>query len=761
MYQARFTPSPQLPTTHCHACPYHIGQARPERLIQGYLSPSMSSSNQSETASCSEEMYPISHASSPGCHVCSTAKRSQCQAFESQASISHTPSPQSHPPSRISQSPYCTLHPQVSTGKAVMVQSHIGQQRDTSSSQVQDAHGVYDQSTGKASYPVHGPFAIREQQYQTEHGTSSRTTLEVEAQTSNSADTRSYLFQQRNPMCESPYQTGRHEGKSSYPVCKDLHQKTNEKVYGSTGQTSFNNQSEMSTISVQRKQSHMPCLDHGDLLDKHHTVHQNTDKTSIVDSHMSKISDRDIASSHLHGCHTPPQMTTISEDREQREHSLNDRHSLDKHHAVHQNTEKTSVVQSQLSKFGDGDTASSPDNGRHTLPGNTGQCITEISSQAPSETSGQGIVKTATSGQPLSQTNAQSFTQSPSESPHDTVHGSTDKDSVPEASNIHQCDKHSSLVQAPSQPQDNTAHGRTTRASLRITTQNDTNIREVCDTTSSRIHEQSESTVTPLAKGQDVRKKSKEPRTPSPTRSYENKTTFAGGELSENYNDYIEEDNSFNGDSAESIEMALGNSGLHGLNKISDHPIRHLFDIGQKNVKHKLTTYKVRNFLKSINMREIEIKGDGHCFTTSVIECLKDYNIYKSHEQIAVLAMEEIHSHLPHYYEFIPDGDRPTFVDTAANFFQRGHYEAEVIDCCIIATANALGVNLNIFSRQGSYTRLSVQDAERKKTNINLFFQFYSKNKTNKDAHYNAIVSAEPNTQPHKTNESTVTDKRM
>ena len=228
--------------------------------------------------------------------------------------------------------------------------------------------------------------------------------------------------------------------------------------------------------------------------------------------------------------------------------------------------------------------------------------------------------------------------------------------------------------------------------------------------------------------------------------------------LSENVNDFPEEDTSFNDEVGDRLAQSIETEQLNSNEGQSDHPLRVLFDIGKEKVRTRITNYRVRSVLKNLNMEEVEIKGDGHCFTSSVIECLKDYNVYKTHEEIAVMVMDEIHSRLPHYFDFIEEGDRPTFVDFAANFFQRGRYEAEVIDCCITATANALGVNLNIFSKRGSYTRLSVQDTDRKKSDTNLFFQFYCRSKSNKDAHYNAIVKAKSHKQPPNRTETTVTE---
>ena len=77
------------------------------------------------------------------------------------------------------------------------------------------------------------------------------------------------------------------------------------------------------------------------------------------------------------------------------------------------------------------------------------------------------------------------------------------------------------------------------------------------------------------------------------------------------------------------------------------------------------------------------------------------------------------------------------------DYFQRGSYSTRVVDVCIGATANALGVNLNVVQKNQRTVSLTRYDCNRYKSSMNLFLLFIppSKKGKNLDGHYNCYVN--------------------
>ena len=83
------------------------------------------------------------------------------------------------------------------------------------------------------------------------------------------------------------------------------------------------------------------------------------------------------------------------------------------------------------------------------------------------------------------------------------------------------------------------------------------------------------------------------------------------------------------------------------------------------------------------------------------------------------------------------------FITLCSDYFQRGLYNNEVVDVCIGATANALGVNLNVVQKSQRSVSLSRYDCSRYKAGVNLFLLYDppSKRGKNLDGHYNCYVN--------------------
>ena len=157
-----------------------------------------------------------------------------------------------------------------------------------------------------------------------------------------------------------------------------------------------------------------------------------------------------------------------------------------------------------------------------------------------------------------------------------------------------------------------------------------------------------------------------------------------------------------------------------------------------------LTSSKFNKLLRESNYHEVIIPGNGFCFISALLISLAEQGIDK---QMAVLAhdvMTEIRNHLRFYREFDDSSSEETFLVLCSDFFQRGEYTLEVADLCIGATANALGVNLNIIQKNQKTFSLTSYDCTRYKSNTNVFMLFHPssvRRGKNLDAHYNCYVN--------------------
>ena len=77
------------------------------------------------------------------------------------------------------------------------------------------------------------------------------------------------------------------------------------------------------------------------------------------------------------------------------------------------------------------------------------------------------------------------------------------------------------------------------------------------------------------------------------------------------------------------------------------------------------------------------------------------------------------------------------------DYFQRGSYSTRVVDVCIRATVNALGVNLNVVQKNQRTVSLTCYNCNHYKSSMNLFLLFIppSKKGKNLDGHYNCYVN--------------------
>ena len=111
---------------------------------------------------------------------------------------------------------------------------------------------------------------------------------------------------------------------------------------------------------------------------------------------------------------------------------------------------------------------------------------------------------------------------------------------------------------------------------------------------------------------------------------------------------------------------------------------------------------------------------------------------------IATEIMTEIRNNLKHYEQFETKRDSDQFICKCVQYLENGEYNNKAVDICIGATANALGVNLNIFQKDSKNKRVTLTclECNRIVSSVNIFLQYYPGSVKGKqlDAHFNCYV---------------------
>ena len=171
-----------------------------------------------------------------------------------------------------------------------------------------------------------------------------------------------------------------------------------------------------------------------------------------------------------------------------------------------------------------------------------------------------------------------------------------------------------------------------------------------------------------------------------------------------------------------------------------DNIIRKAFMLSTKGL---LTCYKFNKLLRDNNFHEVIVPGNGYCYVSALLITLAEQGVNKEMAVLALEVMTEIKNHTRFYRNFNDSASEEEFLTSCSDFFQRGSYSTEVVDVCIGATANALGVNLNIVQKNQKTVSLTRYDCNRYKSRINLFLLFIPPTTKRKslDAHYNCYVN--------------------
>ena len=112
----------------------------------------------------------------------------------------------------------------------------------------------------------------------------------------------------------------------------------------------------------------------------------------------------------------------------------------------------------------------------------------------------------------------------------------------------------------------------------------------------------------------------------------------------------------------------------------------------------------------------------------------------KTFKQLSIQISEELHDNLHIYCEFLSDEEQNDMSVVAANFFQAGVYDTNVVDILVGCAVNALNVNLNIIQYMAGKYNLSSYDSK-KGSPIDLYFLLSQNKKVDSNAHYTVIIT--------------------
>ena len=116
-----------------------------------------------------------------------------------------------------------------------------------------------------------------------------------------------------------------------------------------------------------------------------------------------------------------------------------------------------------------------------------------------------------------------------------------------------------------------------------------------------------------------------------------------------------------------------------------------------KNAKDSMiSSYLFKRKFKALDLHQVDVPGNGYCFLSSILIALDETGVMKTFEQLSIQISEELHGNLHIYCEFLSDEDQNDMSLVAANFFQAGVYNTNVVDILVGCAEKALNVNLNI-----------------------------------------------------------------
>ena len=182
---------------------------------------------------------------------------------------------------------------------------------------------------------------------------------------------------------------------------------------------------------------------------------------------------------------------------------------------------------------------------------------------------------------------------------------------------------------------------------------------------------------------------------------------------------------------------------------VEANPVRKMF-IENNN---QISIQKWASVVKKHALTRVAIPGNGLCFITCLLVSLHQAGITtKTREILGVEIMGELRNYWDTHYAQVVSGEgytKENFLETCANFFQRGEYAESCIDIAFGSVANALCVNINLIQKRDIDKKQRIifqrHDCTRIKSDVNLFLHYTEKGPKSKnlDAHYDCYVGTE------------------
>ena len=142
------------------------------------------------------------------------------------------------------------------------------------------------------------------------------------------------------------------------------------------------------------------------------------------------------------------------------------------------------------------------------------------------------------------------------------------------------------------------------------------------------------------------------------------------------------------------------------------------------------------NYLEQFNYEIISAEKDGHCFTTSIWQCMAwDHGMQFSNFDIKKLLMSEVSVNRGKYKHFYSKSI-DTMLTSLEKYLTFGVYSQEVVDIAILATAKVLSVNMCIYKEQNGKTLLITQTSD-PPSSCDVYLKYECE-------HYDAICSMRP-----------------
>ena len=142
----------------------------------------------------------------------------------------------------------------------------------------------------------------------------------------------------------------------------------------------------------------------------------------------------------------------------------------------------------------------------------------------------------------------------------------------------------------------------------------------------------------------------------------------------------------------------------------------------------------LREHLEKYNYHVVNAKKDGHCFISSVRECMEtDHGVVLTKAEIKTLLTHEIFENNYKYSQYFSGGSIHSMFTSVEKYITSGVYAQEVVDLVIIAAANVLRVNLCIYKNQNNRAILYAQTSD-PPSNRDVYLKYSNE-------HYDAIVA--------------------